>query len=433
MTAPIPQVLALADLPDESLVRAFLQIDNGALRNMDINTITGEASTSIPALAPGEYTVVILFDYQSPEFGTVPLASATRPATVQAGQSTNLSFSNDDYVFPDGDQDGSSNFDEISNGTDPADANSPEQIVFTRRTSDLLGNETLQIYRMNALGDNVINLSDSPLDESSPDVRHDGQQIVFTASGPVGLLTTLYTINVDGTGRLAIPGTPVAERPKWSREAPYTIIYVAPDEFFNTSAIWSVAPNGTEQVQLSSPDEEEADDHPDVVGNEFMVFSREDLDDGSHDLYLQRMKPGESAFALTNTSNESEDLPTVSHDGSLLAYLVVDEQDLSEEVRVATFDLNGNLGVVETIVLAPPAVGNITGIAFSANDAHIYIAADAIAPATVAESEEIFRVNRDGNNQIRLTDNEDSDFYPSAIPQAIAQPPSPPLPAAPRL
>ncbi|MGI9304017.1 MAG: hypothetical protein ACR2RB_15150, partial [Gammaproteobacteria bacterium] len=112
-----PSAIGTSALADSSLLRVFLDV-NRERRPATFNGAVVE--TTVTNLPAGANTITIVFEYQSPEFGNVTLATATQTLNLQPGQNT-LAFDEQDYQFPDDDGDGSTNLAEIRNNTDPGD------------------------------------------------------------------------------------------------------------------------------------------------------------------------------------------------------------------------------------------------------------------------------------------------------------------------
>ncbi len=121
---------------------------------------------------------------------------------------------------------------------------------------------------------------------------------------------------------------------------------------------------------------------------------------------------------LTNTPNQAETLPVVSHDGKMLAFRVSLGINQDDQIHVARFTSATSITVMNVIDLNLPADINISGIDFSPDDQELFVSTQAadVPGNLVNRKHEIFRVRLDGSNQLRLTNNSDEDVYPSAVP-----------------
>ena len=108
----------------------------------------------------------------------------------------------------------------------PAEDSSPDwspdgrQIAFSsnrdRKDAD---DENVEIYVMNADGTNPINLTNHPAKDSGPDWSPDGLQIVFTSDRDGNL--EIYVMNADGTNPINLTNHPAIDNhPSWGSVRP---------------------------------------------------------------------------------------------------------------------------------------------------------------------------------------------------------------------
>lgn len=272
-----------------------------------------------------------------------------------------------------------------------------------------------QIFRMNSDGSNPENLSNRNRDEYAPDVRHDGEMIVLLAG-----FNELHVMDIDGNGVSTVPGAPVdAGAPRWSRgeSGPFFLLFSHPQSQAH-AAIYRIFPDGTGLTQVTTPGATQTDVVADSMDDKHIVFTRFDTANSDWDLYVKYIWDNRPEVRLTNTPNQAETLPVVSHNGKMLAFRVVLGINQDDQIHVAGFTSATSFTVIHVIDLNLPADKNINGIDFSADDEELFISTQAAdVPGNLVDRKtEIFRVRLDGSNQLRLTNNSDEDIYPSSVP-----------------
>jgi hypothetical protein len=290
-------------------------------------------------------------------------------------------------------------------------------VLYTHR--DMAGDSSTwgkyQIYRMWGNGWSKTNISNRNRNEQLADIRNDGLKIVFVTTG-----NTVEIMDRDGTNPVPFPNVPTdSAYPRWSvGEIGYFILFAHPASHAQT-AIWRVNEDGTELVQVTHPSATQADETASVIDDKFIIFSRYDsANNHDRDLYLKYMWDDRPIVRLTNTQNISESLPVVSNNKQMVAYRAF-QSSAMDQIVVADIDrLNDTLNTISTISLRAPAAYNITGIDFSKDDSMLYFSAQAndVPGSLINRKQEIFRVNIDGTNQVRLTNNSDWDASPNAMP-----------------
>lgn len=274
-----------------------------------------------------------------------------------------------------------------------------------------------QIYRMPAGGPPAVNLSNSIHSEWAPDVHHADARIVFTAA-PAQNPNRLHIRQIDGSHFTSIPNTEMASYPRWSFGTywgdPFVVYRRA---MGGNSAIWRIDADGTDERQLTFPGSGETDEVADVMGAKDIVFSRLHRGEGQRDLYSQYMHDTRPSVRLSETPDRSESLPVISHDLSLIAYKVRDHATGQETIHVGTASWRELLPPIHVISMGPPTGRNITGLDFWPDDQGLYVSVEATnVPSSVNNHrQEIFSVDFAGNVQ-RMTVNQASDTYPSAVP-----------------
>lgn len=274
-----------------------------------------------------------------------------------------------------------------------------------------------QIYHMNMDGSNKENLSNRNRHEVQPDVRHDGGKIVFLAEA-----NQITVMDTDGANVSPVPNGPNdAGTPRWSRGqgGGWFILFSHPASYAGT-AIYRINPDGTGLTKITSPGPHQRDGAADSIDDKHIVFSRYDqANNDDRDLYVKYLWDHSPEVRLTNTPNQSETLPVVSHNGKMLAYRVL-RSGHDDQIHVAQFVTETSITVMHVIDLALPAETNISGIDFSPQDNELLVSVQVtiadVPTNAIQRRQEIFRVRRDGSEQYRLTTNADEDVYPSALP-----------------
>lgn len=105
-------------------LKAFIQFDDGEKLEMALDD--QKASAAIEGMTKGDHKLSILFEFHSPEYGEITIASAVKQIEIHSGVN-NISITKEDYEIAafDNDNDGVSNLDELSNdrATNPNVAN----------------------------------------------------------------------------------------------------------------------------------------------------------------------------------------------------------------------------------------------------------------------------------------------------------------------
>jgi Tol biopolymer transport system component len=100
------------------------------------------------------------------------------------------------------------------------------QIVFSRRERPDHGVGKFDLYRMNADGGGIIQITDDPADDYSPAWSPDGSRIAFVSDrndAGDNNNSEIYVINVDGTGEFRMTNNHTRESaPTWRRTPPGT-------------------------------------------------------------------------------------------------------------------------------------------------------------------------------------------------------------------
>ena len=140
----------------------------------------------------------------------------------------------------------------------------------------------------------------------------------------------------------------------------------------------------------------------------YLIYSR------NGELYEMFFNGTQPATQITTSSPAKKTLPVVSHNRQLLAYrIAIQLADIGTTDSIVVANV-GTWTTVNGFALQSPAkIGTISAIAFSKDDARLYIAAEKTDGA--GNKREIFSVNLDGSDQKQLTDNDVLDTQPDAF------------------
>ena len=270
-----------------------------------------------------------------------------------------------------------------------------------------------QIYSMASSGFNQRNLSNNSFHDHFPDISPDTTKLVFSSlRTPPG--ENIYIMDLDGQNVQPVTtGTGQRTRPRW---APNGLIAFAYPSYTQGARIWTIRSDGSGLAALTNPGPNESDDsgHDFYDAGRMIVFSRYDRTTQKRDLYAAKSDGTGTSQRVTNTSDVSEVLPVISHNGRLLAYRAFHHGTGRDSIRLVS---TGTWALVREITLQPPADVNISGLSFQGDDSGLYVSVQAsdIPDMNVGKRQDIFSIGIDGQNQQRLTNNEWSDTTPVAI------------------
>lgn len=111
----VPDRIAMATVPDNALLSANVSVDGQARYRMVFDNLVSEASVSLDGFALEAHEITVTFQYLV-RADNVDIATATRIYNPDIDMGL-VAFTESDYTWPDDDNDGVSNLDEINNGT----------------------------------------------------------------------------------------------------------------------------------------------------------------------------------------------------------------------------------------------------------------------------------------------------------------------------
>jgi Tol biopolymer transport system component len=198
------------------------------------------------------------------------------------------------------------------------------------------------IYKANADGSNVLNLTNSSVPEYEPAFSPDGSRIVFVSGGNNFSGGDIYTMNADGGGITVLTNHPATDtHPAFS-------------------------PDGTRIVFISDRD-------------------------GNREIYTMNAMDGSNVTRLTQTPLFERE-PTFSPDGAKIAYSLSSSEEFCSSCRVFTMNGDGS----NQIQLSVPPLGTFDyAPSYSPDGAKIVFARLNTGPL----STEFYTINTDGTNQ----------------------------------
>ncbi len=270
-----------------------------------------------------------------------------------------------------------------------------------------------QIYKSWADGNFQTNISNNNHTDDFPDLSPEADRIVF-ASLREGPGQNLYIMDLAGANLQQVTsGAGQRIYPRWAPNDWIAFVYPA---FSQNAQIWAVKSDGSGLRQVTAPGAAESDGagHDFYAAGQRLVFSRFDRTTQKHDLYTTASDGAGGAQRLTQTADISETLPSVSHDGTLLACRAFHHSPPRDAIRL--FQVR-DWTMIREIRLPPPAEINISGIGFSHDDQRLFFSAQAAGVATpnIQNRQEIFSIKLDGTDLQRLTANQAGDVQPVAI------------------
>ncbi len=238
------------------------------------------------------------------------------------------------------------------------------QIVFASSRGD--NGNNWDIYLMNLDGSNVIRLTEDPARDEQPVFSPDDTKIAFVSERNGN--PEIYIMNVDGSGLKRLTTNSVADRsPSYSPDG-RTIVY--------SSATFTPAGSVT-------------------------------------DIYTMDADTGDNKTRLTtSTAYDSKSQPSYSHQGDVLVYTGV-----SASPNYEIFTLNLQTGTSTAVTNND---WHDSSAHFSPDDSQIlfqsYRQPPPEGPYPKIENNDIFIIDRDGNNEIQLTSEQSEEVQPAISP-----------------
>jgi TolB protein len=196
------------------------------------------------------------------------------------------------------------------------------------------GNDA-EIWSMDADGSNKTQLTDDDDQDAQPFWSPDGTQIVYRAFG--GNQYDLFVMNADGSNSVNITNTPDGGEfnPAWSPDGS-RIAFGGRLDSEDDFEIWSIAPDGSNRLQLTDDDDDSAQPDWAPDGSE-IVYSRGNEGTG-YDLWTVDPDGSNETLLLDLGAGFNEESPVYSPDGTKIAVGVYDESIDETNIWIADAD-----------------------------------------------------------------------------------------------
>ena len=277
----------------------------------------------------------------------------------------------------------------------------------------------LEVYTMNANGTGAVNLTSSAEDEAQPRFNLDGTKILFERDG------RLFIMNPDGTDK-----TDVAAIPSGFGLNNFTAAFIDPDGdgiggrcdncplnanpyrfAFSSAAFTPANPeiytqnlDGTNRVRLTTQNQNDLSPSFDRAGTQIVWESNRF--NNRYEIYKMNAN-GSGTTRLTNIAGNNQE-PAFSPDGSRIAFdssqtgkrnIFIMNADGTNQTQVTFLTLNFNFAMNSSFN------HNGTRITFESQRGNVNIS-----------NWDVYSINADGSNEIRLTTATGKDQFPSYSP-----------------
>lgn len=272
---------------------------------------------------------------------------------------------------------------------DAPPAETVAQIVFAGEASDAEGD----IYVMDSMGGNLVNLTNSPEDDNTPSWSPDGSRIVWVleVSNDVD---ELVVMNADGGDQQTLTSmTGAMNTPAWSPDGSQIVFRAAPAD--GDPDIYAIDADGGNLRQLTATPANDTSPSWSPDGSQILFAADED---GIGDIFVMDADGG-NVTAVTVTPDDEES-PEWSPDGTQIAY-VLDAND-NEDIYVMNAD-----GSNPRRLTAHPA--NDDSPTWSPDGRFILFNSER------DNGDQIYLVSVDGSDVRRLTGDEDLEASAAAV------------------
>lgn len=268
-----------------------------------------------------------------------------------------------------------------------------KKIAYSNGSSDSILRNNLYVVNSDGIG--KVELAYSNFHSSFPAFSPDSSQIVFSSDrdDPSGFHTTsLYTVNVDGSGLKKITNAVNYNNDSDPMFSPSGNKIIFSGHRNANEEIISVNPDGAGQVNLSNNSADDFLASISPLGDKILFVSRRD---GNEEIYTMNMD-GTGQTRLTNNS-ERDYAPVFSPDGTKIVYNGIRNGDT--EVFIMNMDGSGQINLTNDIGFDGNPVFSPDGkkIAYQYNRNNNF---------------EIFTMNIDGSNKRNISQHPMPDFNP---------------------
>lgn len=265
-----------------------------------------------------------------------------------------------------------------------------------------------QIYTMEADGSHQIRLTSNSDFDDHPAWSPDGSKIAFASTRDGD--EDIYVMDADGSNPVRLTDNPEADfQPTWSPDGT-KIAFVSTHN--GGYEIYVMDSNGSNPVNLTrSPTITDGDPAWSPDGRKIAFISEYPVGTGGFAIHVMDAD-GSNKVRLTNKYDLH---PTWSPDGTKIAFSRTPEGD------VYAMDADGS----NQINLTNNPAGNNQHPVWSPDGTKIAFISNRDGPGGDFDGFEIYVMDADGSNQIRLTNNREGDFYPSWQQTAATSTPTP--------
>lgn len=253
----------------------------------------------------------------------------------------------------------------------------------------------MEIYILYPDSKEPVNLTNKPAKDDCPDASPDGKKVIFLSDRSGS--SEIFIMNIDGSEvlQLTADGDP-KEHPAFSPDGK-EIIYIK--DFTERTEIWIMNANGTGSRKLTS--NQCRDERPEISpdGKKILFMSNRY---GNYEIFIMSID-GSDQKRLTNTPYH-EAFPMWSPDGKKIAYgaIMMKNGKPEGDIHIMNSDGSGDI----TITDAP---GRDENPAWSPDGKQIIFQSERDG------NFEVYLMNADGTNQLRITNNSDWDGWASFI------------------
>jgi TolB protein len=261
----------------------------------------------------------------------------------------------------------------------PDPAAPPGRIAFVR----VLPPSNMEIFRMDATGANVVNLTNRVGQDYTPAWSPDGSKIVFACA------VEICVMNDDGSGIVQLTTNLRAEAPAWSPDGS-RIAFHREDPSGNWD-IYVMDAGGGNLVRLTT--DAATDGFPDWSPDGSKIAFRRGVS-GTSQIFVMNAD-GTGVVQLT-TASSSSNTPAWSPEGSRIAF--ARDQSGRDEIYIMNADGTG---------VAPVTTAGGTNPDWSLDGTRI------VFYATRGRNTDIYAINPDGSREVRLTSHRDTEHSPA--------------------